>query len=189
MKIMCVEKKKIPERIVAKTIVRKENIFDLIGNSDICWIERSVAEKDVNYKQLIPYILLKNENSLFACYQRHGTETRLHGKYSAGVGGHIDEPDNQNDVVKTIEAGMYRELSEELNNFEKSYIDLKYCGIINEVESEVGLVHLGIVFVAECKNGYVPTAASELKNMEWKSAEEIGKLDKELWTELAFRLM
>ena len=101
----------------------------------------------------------------------------------------LDEPDNQNDVVKTIEAGMYRELSEELNNFEKSYIDLKYCGIINEVESEVGLVHLGIVFVAECKNGYVPTAASELKNMEWKSAEEIGKLDKELWTELAFRLM
>ncbi len=189
MKILCVEIKKLPSRIFAKTIVSKENIFDLISNSDICWIERSVAEKDVKYKQLIPYILLKNENGLFACYQRHGAETRLHGKYSAGVGGHVDKSDDQNDVAKTIEVGMYRELSEELNNFEKKFIDLKYCGIINEVESEVGLVHLGIVFVAGCKEGYVPVAASELKNMEWKSAEEIAKLDKELWTELAFKLI
>ena len=29
----------------------------------------------------------------------------------------------------------------------------------------------------------------ELKNMEWKSVEEIAKFDKELWTELAFRLI
>ena len=84
---------------------------------------------------------------------------------------------------------MYRELSEELTNFQQDMIDLKYLGIINEIESEVGLVHIGIVYIAECKEGYEPEAASELKNMEWKSVEEIAKLDKELWTELAFRLI
>ena len=189
MKILCIETKKLPENITKSTLSINENIFDIVASSDVVWIERPEAEKDTNYKQIIPYVLLKNENEQFAVYQRHGTEKRLHGKYSAGVGGHIDEPDNQNDLQKTIETGMYRELSEELSNFEKDNITLKYLGIINEVESEVGLVHLGVVYIAECKNGYLPKPASELKNMEWKTAEEITKLDKELWTELAFRLV
>ncbi len=186
---MCIETKKLPEKITDKTISCTDNIFDFITDSDICWIERSIAEKDSTYKQIIPYVLLKNENGQFACYQRHGTETRLYNKYSAGVGGHIDEPDNQDNAKKTIETGMYRELSEEIANFQKDRIDLKYLGIINEIKSEVGLMHIGVVYIAECKNGYVPTAASELKNMVWKSVEEISKLDKELWTELAFRLI
>ncbi|MEE3314821.1 MAG: hypothetical protein VZR56_11775, partial [Treponema sp.] len=126
---------------------------------------------------------------LFAIYQRHGTETRLHDKYSAGVGGHVDESDNQNDAKKTLEMGLYRDLGEELTNFQRDMVDLKYLGIINEIESEVGLVHIGLVYIAECKDGYIPKAASELKNMEWKSTDEIAKLDKELWTELAFRLV
>ena len=92
-------------------------------------------------------------------------------------------------VRKTVEKGMYRELSEELTNFQQDKIDLKYLGIINEVESEVGLVHLGIVYIAECKNGYIPEAASELKNMDWKTVAEIDMLEKELWTTLAFRLV
>lgn len=189
MKIMCIEKAKLPFKITDSTVAVRDDIFEILHNSDIKWIERKEAEKDAQYKQFIPYVLLKRTDGLFACYQRHGTEKRLHDKYSAGVGGHIDEPDNQNDVRKTLEKGMYRELSEELTNFQQDMIDLKYLGIINEIESEVGLVHIGIVYIAECKEGYEPEAASELKNMEWKSVEEIAKLDKELWTELAFRLI
>ena len=188
MKIMCIEVKKLPSEIVSSTVASRKNIFELFCDSDVCWIERSIAEKDTTYKQIIPYILLKRADGLFATYQRHGTETRLHNKYSAGVGGHVDEPDNQNDAKKTLEMGMHRELSEELSNFQKDMVDLRYLGIINEVESEVGLVHIGVVYIAECKNGYVPDAASELKSMEWKSVDEIAKLDKELWTELALRL-
>lgn len=189
MKIMCVEKSKLPKQYADSTIAVKDDIFDYFNNSDIKWIERSVAEKDFTYKQFIPYILFKRADGLFACYQRHGTEKRLHNKYSAGIGGHIDKPDNQNDVRKTVEKGMYRELSEELTNFQQDKIDLKYLGIINEVESEVGLVHLGIVYIAECKDGYIPEAASELKNMDWKTVAEIAMLEKELWTTLAFRLV
>ncbi len=189
MKIMCIEKSKLPSQFTDSTVAVNKDIFDFINNSDIQWIERSEAEKNVAYKQLIPYILFRRADGLFACYQRHGTEKRLHDKYSAGVGGHVDEPDNQNDARKTLEKGMYRELSEELLNFQKEMIVLKYLGIINEIESEVGLVHIGIVYIADCKKGYIPAAASELKNMEWKTVEEIDKLDKELWTDLAFRLV
>lgn len=84
---------------------------------------------------------------------------------------------------------MFRELDEELQNFDKAKIELKYIGIINEIESEVGLVHLGIVYLAKCNESYIPKPADELKNMEWKTVSEILSLEKELWTELAFRLL
>lgn len=189
MKVLCIEATKLSTEITQQTISSKENIFELINESQICWIERTQAEKDINYKQIIPYILLKNENGQFACYQRHGTETRLHNKYSAGIGGHVDEPDGKSTLQQTIESGMLRELSEELCNFQQENILLEYLGIINEVESEVGLMHVGLVYKAECLNGYIPEAGSELLGMEWKTVEEISLLDKELWTELAFKLV
>lgn len=189
MKILCVKTEKISKEVTSVTNSFKIDIKDFVCTSDMEWIERSEAETNFAYKQLIPYILLKRSDGKYACYQRHGTETRLHGKYSAGIGGHIDEPDNRDDLLKTIEVGMVRELSEELSNFEKEKISLKYLGIINETESEVGMVHLGVVFAAECAEDYIPDAAFELKNMEWKLPEEIEKLEKELWTELAFRLL
>lgn len=189
MQILCVKTTKLPVEITTVTNSFTTKIDKIVNTSDIEWIERTEAETNFNYKQLIPYILLKRADGKYACYQRHGNEKRLHGKYSAGIGGHIDEPDNQSDVIKTIEVGMYRELSEELSNFKKDKVRLKFLGLINEIESEVGLVHLGIVYIAECSEGYIPEAASELKNMEWKSVDEIAEVEKELWTELAFRLV
>ena len=56
MKIMCVEKSKLPKQYADSTIAVKDDIFDYFNNSDIKWIERSVAEKDSTYKQFIPYI-------------------------------------------------------------------------------------------------------------------------------------
>ncbi len=189
MKICCVLLNKVPEKIRNSTAWFKEDYSDFIKDEDILWIDRPSAEKNPEYKQLIPYVLLQKADGKFACYQRHGTETRLHGKWSAGAGGHIDEPDRQNTLKTTLETGMMRELSEELLNFDETKIALEYLGIINEVESEVGHVHLGIVYVAKCAAGYEPKPAEELKQMEWKTASEINNLEKELWTELAFNLL
>lgn len=189
MKICCVPLEKIPERIRNSTSSFKEDYSVFIKNEDVIWVERPVAEKNFNYKQLIPYVLLQRADGKFACYQRHGTETRLHGKWSAGVGGHIDEPDKQDSLKATLETGMLRELGEELENFDRTKISLSYLGIINEIESEVGHVHLGIVYIAKCEENYEPKPASELKLMDWKTISEIQELEKELWTELAFKLV
>lgn len=189
MKICCVPLEKIPEKIKNSTSCFKENYSKFIKDEDVVWVERSVAEKDFNYKQLIPYVLLQKADGRFACYQRHGTETRLHGKWSAGVGGHIDEPDKQDSLKATLEKGMFRELGEELVNFDKTKISLSYLGIINEIESEVGHVHLGIAYIAKCAEYYEPLPALELKKMDWKTVSEIKELEKELWTKLAFELV
>ncbi len=189
MKICCVKTESIPPAIKAETGAFHIPYSGLIKSESIVWKERQEAEVDENYQQIIPYVLLKSSEGKFACYQRHGNEKRLHGKWSCGVGGHIDEGDRAASFEKTVENGMYRELGEELENFDTAKVELTYLGVINEVESEVGKVHLGLVSVATCNAGYVPIAASELKDMEWKTSVEIEKMEKELWTELAFRLL
>src|SRR6266542_3946898 len=57
---------------------------------------RSDAEQDKRYKQLIPYVLIFcNDKILRYRRGKGGQETRLHGLYSVGIGGHIaDEDDN-----------------------------------------------------------------------------------------------
>lgn len=188
MKICCVKSNLIPEEILNETKSFKRD-FSFIKNNEVEWIDRKDAETDFSYKQLIPYVILQKSDKTLGCYQRHGTEKRLHGLFSCGFGGHVEESDYKNDLVKTLECGMLRELSEELSNFDKDQVELKYLGLINEKESEVGLVHLGIVFMAVCKEGYTPKEASETKGLEWKSKEELCKLKTELWTKLALELV
>lgn len=89
---------------------------------------------------------------------------------------------------------MLRELNEEVSNFTTEILGRKefefsYLGVINEVESETGLVHLGVVFIGNCKNGFVPKESDETKGLEWKSVEELSDLHTELWTSLALKLL
>ncbi len=162
MKICCIKTESVPSEIKKSTGTFSVSYQDILNSEEVVWKERKDAESDKNFQQIIPYVLLKNSEGKFACYQRHGNEKRLHGKWSCGIGGHIDETDNADSIEQIVKNGMSRELSEELKNFDADRIKLSYLGIINEIESNVGQVHLGLVFIAECNEGYIPTAASEL---------------------------
>ena len=63
--------------------------------SEILYVNRKEAEGDKRYKQLIPYVLVICDDKILR-YRRGkgGQETRLHGLYSVGIGGHISEEDN-----------------------------------------------------------------------------------------------
>jgi predicted NUDIX family phosphoesterase len=98
---------------------------------------RAAAEGDPTFKQLIPYIILVHEHSIFT-YWRKGQEQRLHGLKSLGIGGHLNDAN--------ILAGVGRELHEEV------YIPTRYMlsfnGFINDNTTPVGQVHLGLFFIA-----------------------------------------
>lgn len=189
MRVCCIPVSRLPDEIVKVTRSFRLDFTSFIKDEDIIWIERAVAEKDFNYKQIIPYIILQRADGRIACYQRHGTEKRLHGLYSCGVGGHIDETDKADTLMETIRNGMNRELSEEISNFNKGKLSVENLGVIHEVESEVGLLHLGIVFLARCVEGYLPREADETKGLEWKTADELKCLKTELWSQLALELL
>ncbi|MFW5892356.1 MAG: hypothetical protein ACOCUQ_03030 [Bacteroidota bacterium] len=124
-----------------------------------------------------------------ACYQRSGREKRIHGLWSAGVGGHIDFTDadqtEQSSVFQIFENCAFREINEEFKN--PSVKNLKYIGVINEELTRVGKVHTGIVYLADLEEPALPQ--SELQNLQWKYSFEIVSQKVELWTKLAIRLL
>jgi len=120
------------------------------ATANVCYINRSAAEQDKRYKQLIPYALILCGDKILR-YRRGkgGGETRLHGLYSVGVGGHISEEDNGlfSSGIGYHEA-MRRELKEEVDIEVTKEMAV---AVINDDSTEVGFVHLGIVHIV-----YVP---------------------------------
>jgi predicted NUDIX family phosphoesterase len=187
--ICCVATDILPPVWTRETGAFPVDIHTILNISHVHWIERSLAENNPAYKQLIPYVLIRNSTGQILCYPRHGAELRLHGLYSCGIGGHIDEIDRRETLAETITVGMLRELAEELTNFEQSAIRFEYRGIINDADSTVGRVHLGLVYTARCGAGYIPMPDRELAGAEWLNIEQLGPLRKESWSDLAFRLL
>ena len=111
---------------------------------------RSEMEEDPNYKQLIPYCIFRHQDQLFH-YKRGRSqgESRLHQLRSIGVGGHISV-DDRNLFGSSYEEALYRELAEEVT-FESAYEE-QCIGLINDDQTPVGQVHLGIIHVFDLEN-------------------------------------
>ncbi len=114
---------------------------------------RHRVETDNAYKQIIPYVVVTMRgDGKIACYRRQGTEERLHGLDSCGIGGHIGKEDGMGDVCDVRQAvyrGLTRELEEEFSLRLSSSLHAQFCGVINDDETPVGAVHLGLVFHVE----------------------------------------
>jgi predicted NUDIX family phosphoesterase len=108
------------------------------------FMERSAAENDPQYKQIIPYAVIRHLDSYFLL-QRKSTqsEQRLHNKFSIGVGGHINPSESPlaGDVIRD---GLTREINEELH-IASGYRE-GLVGLINDDTTDVGRVHLGVLF-------------------------------------------
>jgi predicted NUDIX family phosphoesterase len=72
---------------------------------------------------------------------RAGGDVRLHDRFSIGVGGHLNPGD------RDVAGGLAREWSEEL--VADFVPEFRLLGLLNDDETEVGSVHLGIVYLAE----------------------------------------
>src|SRR5258708_6582523 len=121
------------------------------SSSNILYLNRSDAEQDKSHKQLIPYLLvICNDRILRYRRGRGGQETRLHGLYSVGVGGHISEEDHGlfSNRLGYHEA-MRRELMEEVAIGEAKDAPV---AVINDDSTEVGYVHFGVVHVVHVAN-------------------------------------
>jgi predicted NUDIX family phosphoesterase len=188
MRILCIKTQKLPPEWARETCVSRDVFFKTVKDADMEWVERASAEQDESYKQIIPYILFENTAGELLCYRRHGTETRLHGFYSCGTGGHIDWTDKRETLEQTARAGIERELSEELENYDAGLLTLEYLGIINDTAEAVSRVHLGLVYRARCAAGYIPSPGEELSGAQWFTPETLAPLEKEAWSELALRL-
>ena len=112
--------------------------------SNLVYLNRSDAEQDRRYKQLIPYVLILCHGKILR-YRRGkgGQEARLHGLYSVGIGGHISEEDHGLfSTDRGYQEGMRRELREEVAIDAPQEVAV---AVINDDSTEVGYVHFGVV--------------------------------------------
>jgi predicted NUDIX family phosphoesterase len=110
---------------------------------------RRELETDPSWKQPIPYAVAlyrpegapASETQLFWMDRlAGGSDRRLHGRASFGVGGHISPTDGG------IRAALAREWIEEVAT--PSLPSFTPIGLLNDDGDDVGRVHLGIVFLA-----------------------------------------
>ena len=106
------------------------------------YLDRPVAEQDPSFKQLIPYVVVRDRAHTFLMERTDaGGDARLHGKASIGVGGHLNPVDHGEDALM---AGLRREWEEELEADWEPEFEL--VGLLNDDDNPVGAVHLGVLF-------------------------------------------
>ncbi len=103
---------------------------------------RGEAEKDPSWKQIIPYLLMRDGQRLFLMQRtRAGGDARLHDLYSLGIGGHLNPEDGG------VLEGLRREFHEEMVADWEPQPQL--IGLLNDDDVLVGQVHVGVVFEAD----------------------------------------
>ena len=140
---------------------------------------RAEAEDDPAWKQLIPYLVLRDGERVFLMRRtRAGGDARLHERFSIGVGGHVNPGDD------SLESALRREWREELDApFDP---DLRLVGLLNDDSDPVGAVHLGVVYVADARGR--PAAIRETEKLSggfaWPAAVRAVRDRMETWSSL-----
>ena len=178
----------IEERVLCfgRTLFEKLGVFQglnlevekylpvVTAHSNVLYINRSEAEQDKRYKQLIPYALIIHGDKILR-YRRGkgGQETRLHGLYSVGVGGHISEEDKG---LFTKGPGYHEAMRREL--MEEVAIDVTKemaVAVINDDSTDVGYVHLGIVHIVYVADETIANGRSGIVGAEFVPVSEAAK--------------
>src|SRR2546426_10217527 len=108
---------------------------------------RAGVEEDPSFKQIIPYLLVRHRGRLFLVQRStEGGETRLHGKYSIGVGGDINRGDVEG-APDVSAAGVKGEVEEEV--LIRGTWQARPGGVLNDDSHPVGQGHFGVVHVVE----------------------------------------
>ena len=149
-RVLCFERKLFEELGVFQGLSPEVEKYlpVLTASARLVYLNRSEAENDKRYKQLIPYVLVICRGKILR-YRRGkgGQEKRLHDLYSVGVGGHISEEDHGL-FSKNVgyHDAMRRELMEEVA---VEGMNDAAVAVINDDSTDVGQVHFGVVHLMQ----------------------------------------
>ncbi len=138
------------------------------------YMRRGDAEVNASFKQPICYVAIVNPatKSVFA-YERASNDntgdSRLHGLYSWGFGGHVEPCDaGENPLF----ASRVRELQEEARG---TFGEPRVIGYINDESDAVNQVHFGVLCIIET-TGDVALNDPALINGRWVHVSELERL-------------
>lgn len=155
------------------------------------FMDRAEAEQDPNFKQLIPYCLIRSGTSVLNYTRgKSGGEARLHALRSVGVGGHINPVDTGGGRTgpEAYRAAVERELNEELV-FDVAHTN-RIAALLNDDGNDVGRVHLGIVHVIDLESTAVHAREDALADLRFNEITELkGPMfpSLETWSQFVIR--
>ncbi len=128
---------------------------------------RDRMERDPAFKQVIPYLVLRDGARYFLMQRTAaGGDARLHGRYSIGVGGHLN-PGRRRPARRAaprVGRGARRRLRARSSGS---------SALLNDDTTEVGAVHLGAVYVADAAGR--PVAIRETDKLTGSFVEARGR--------------
>jgi len=152
------------EHYLPALLARKNNFFT----------PRPAAETNPELKQIIPYVLLVHEGRVLHYVRgKKAGEQRLAAKGSVGIGGHMNDGDEQLFALDhdAYLAGVQREVTEELN------IQTKYTnqivGLLNDDANAVGQVHLGVIHVFHLETADVTKREQMITQLDFLTPAEL----------------
>jgi len=145
---------------------------------------RGDAENDPSWKQVIPYVALRDGGDIFLMRRsRAGGDVRLYDRYTIGVGGHVNPEDGG------VLGGLRREWAEEMAaGFEPEF---RPVGLLNDDDNAVGAVHLGLVFSADAKGRPVEVRETDKLEGNFVPLPDVGDVVEllETWSALLFEFL
>jgi len=142
---------------------------------------RPEAEVDETWKQVIPYLLLRDGERIFLMRRSSaGADARLHERWSIGVGGHLHPGDG--DPV----TGLLREWREEI---EADWLpEPRPLGLLNDDSTPVGRVHLGLVYEADARGRAASIRETDKLSGRFAAPAEVRAVyaGLETWSQLLF---
>lgn len=145
---------------------------------------RPRMELDPSFKQVIPYLVLRDGPRYFLMRRtRAGGDERLHDRWSIGVGGHLNPGDGG------LDGGLRREWDEEL---EAGFVPrFRLAALLNDDTTDVGRVHLGVVYVADAGGRPVAIRETDKLTGEFATPQAVAAVaaDLETWSRLVFEYL
>ncbi len=150
------------------------------------FLERTVAEHDFSCKQVIPYVVIRHEDRyLLMRRTKRQTESRLHDKYSLGVGGHINK-ERSAGPPRTMSSWPACAGSWPRRYGSRAEQSCELIGTINDDSTEVARVHLGLVFLLRTASARYTIVEQDRYTAAWKSASELAQYydQMETWAQI-----
>jgi predicted NUDIX family phosphoesterase len=163
--------------------LRTDGLTDFVAalERDGRYEPRDRMERDPSCKQVIPYLVLRDGHRFFLMQRTTGGfDVRLHGRYSIGVGGHLNPGDGG------LLGGLEREWREEL--VADFVPDFRLVGLLNDDTTDVGAVHLGAVYLADAAGRPVAIRETHKLTGAFAEPEAVAEVADRLetWSRLVF---
>lgn len=146
---------------------------------------RAEVESAREWQQIIPHLVVRSGNQVLAMRRlRAGSERRLHGQVTLGVGGHVNAGDGS--LETAFIAGCRREWQEEV----VCPVPLvgQMVGLLKDDAGAVGQVHIGVLVLVDAVSA--PVEVREREKLEGRMADlnelRVAYLEMETWSQFVF---